>query len=804
MLATALDAHAGDATILSLDCFDTLVWRTGHQPVDVFAALGPNARIHARVKAESDTRKAQRLRNRSNEVSLREIYARLLDDPGDEARERAVQAELAAEAAHCFGFAPAIELIRNARARGMRVIVVSDTYLGSDELRTLIAGAAGADVASMIERVFCSNEHGVSKADGLFRFVLDALGVPPGSLLHLGDNPAADLQAPRRLGIRAVHIEQFPTELGHQLRQEAALASVIDPGLRTRKPFLQVHRAPLATAWQRADTPAHRIGLGTLGPILYGFAHWIASEVESLQRQGKKIVPLFLLRDAHLPHLVFERVAPHLTASTRRVEISRFTAFAASMRTTDDVIDYCAGVIDSGRFEAIAAQLLFSRSESEALARRARACADPAEAFGTEITRAKNLKLIAERSSAFAQRMYRYLREHAGVREGDTLMLVDLGYAGTVQDRIAPVLRTELGVDVVGRYLLLRDVASGETQKSGFIGPDHYDARSLDALASHVAILEQLCTSEQASAVGFDDAGNVLRKSADLKARQSEVRTLAQRACLDYCEAFLSAYPVPPVSLDVDALRQGACAALTRLLFLPSSDELGAFDEFEHDINMGVDDKVRLFDPAAAHDAMIRRGLACAQDNPRQFLPAELRGEGIEVSLTLLAMRRFGLDLRHADCGAGAIEIPVLLAATNEATQAVVRARPTHDGWYVAAIPLGSGRYAVGLRLGAAFEWLQVHAVGLTRSDSLMTTDDLDRERDVSSMLVPEGFEQHASGLMRCASEEAFLFFPPLGDDGVDAVLTIVFRPIATRVALPATEVGDEARTLRNTSTLTA
>ena len=62
-----------------------------------------------------------------------------------------------------------------------------------------------------------------------------------------------------------------------------------------------------------------------------------------------------------------------------------------------------------------------------------------------------------------------------------------------------------------------------------------------------------------------------------------------------------------------------------------------------------------------------------------------------------------------------------------------------------------------------------------------MSGGDLANERDVSAMLVPEGVEQHANGLMRCVADDSFLFFPPLGSDGADAILTVVFRPIATR-----------------------
>ncbi len=780
-LASALERHHEGESILSLDCFDTLLWRTTHEPVDVFAAIDAGHCLGSRARAERHARKAKRLRHASNEVSLDEIYRRLERDAEQTRIESAARREWEVESDHCFAFPPAVALIRAARARGMRVIVVSDMYLGGEGIRALIAKAAGDEVAAMIERVFCSSDHGESKAEGLFRTVLAELGARAGDLLHLGDNPLADQQAPQQLGIRAVRVEQFPEALARQIRQEGAIAAMVDPRLRVSQPTLQLQRAPLALAWGRAASPAARLGLSALGPVLHGFARWLASEIEQLQRQGRRVRPLFLLRDGFLPYRVFERVAPDLARDANEVELSRFTAFAASMRCADDIVEYMTYVSDTSRFDAIARQLLFSASEAEALVRSARRASDPEKAFCAELLRADNVALVAQRSTRFAQRMLGYLGKHAPIERGDTVMLVDIGYHGTIQDRIAPVLGSELGVEVTGRYLLMGDVAPSGGSKAGFIGPDRYDERALDSLFSYVAILEQLCTSGLASPIGYDDSGEVRRKGADLKSGQSATRVQAQNACLEYVDAYRQAYPVEPRSIDVDALRQSACAALSRLLFLPSPDELEALGGFEHDVNMGVADKFRFFDTASGRDAIVRRGLSYAEQRHGQFIPAELRGEGLAVSVSHLALKRFGLDLRHGDFKQSPIRIPVLLAGAREASQTEIQAHPTHGGWYIAAVPLGSGTYAVGLRFGAILEWLQLHAVGLVESRHFMSGGDLANERDVSAMIVPEGVEQHASGLMRCVADDSFLFFPPLGGEGADAILTVVFRPIATR-----------------------
>jgi hypothetical protein len=53
-------------------------------------------------------------------------------------------------------------------------------------------------------------------------------------------------------------------------------------------------------------------------------------------------------------------------------------------------------------------------------------------------------------------------------------------------------------------------------------------------LAAYIALLEQVCTIEQASVVNYHADGEPIRKASDLKAYQSKVRSEIQSACLNY------------------------------------------------------------------------------------------------------------------------------------------------------------------------------------------------------------------------------------------------------------------------------
>ena len=143
-LHRALEQAPEGVKVLSLDCFDTLLWRDCHAPTDVFADLDA-VTIGQRVIGETHARKQAATLHRRTEVGLADIYAHAMPNASPAEREVAITDELAAEARACFAFAPTVELMRAARAAGLSVMIVSDTYLDAKQLHRLIGQAAGEE-----------------------------------------------------------------------------------------------------------------------------------------------------------------------------------------------------------------------------------------------------------------------------------------------------------------------------------------------------------------------------------------------------------------------------------------------------------------------------------------------------------------------------------------------------------------------------------------------------------------------------------------------------------------------------------
>ena len=788
MLPTALDGLPG-VRVLSLDCFDTLLWRDTHAPIDVFVRL-PGTTPIQRVRAESRARAAAVRARDCSDIGIGEIYAQLLPNACPATRAAAIAAEIAAEAAHCFAFAPTVALMRTAKARGLQVIVVSDTYFDAAQLRSLIARAAGEDVSALIDKVFCSSTYGKPKALGLYGEVLRKLAARPHEILHIGDNHGADVGGVAPFGVRTLHLKQFTAAAERRLRHEAGIAALFHPA--SAEPGGQLpHRAALAALEPQLTDSAEAFGATVLGPVLHGFEQWLAAEASALQAaHGGKVHWLFLMRDGHLPRLVHAASSDDAGGEPgHAAEISRFTATASSFRRDGDPLRY-AELELGGRPEPIARQLLLPEADIRRLI-DGRSSWDAAQALLSEMRRAPRRKATLAASRGFARRLVAHVRGLADPAPGDTLMLVDLGYNGSVQNAIDGLLRRELGVHVAGRYLLLRENDRPGFDKRGFLGIEHYDALTLEAMCANVALLEQVCTTATGSVIDYAEDGAPIRKANDIKGAQSATRQRIQAGALRFVAAQRGVVIRADGENDGALWRRGAAAVLGRVMYLPFAEELAVVREFQHDVNLGTTQTVPLFDPAAATRGLRQRGLFHVNGAERMYLPAELSGHGLAPKLSLLAHRRFGLPFAFADFADATITLPVIYVDGDELTQHQVEARATHDGYYLAAVPIGDCRYAVAVQFGAEYEYVQVDSVNAAPVHEFVSGHV--RENDPQIPLAPalEAMAQVAPGLYRCADAGGFMMIhPPARVDDSPMMVAVVFRPIAGWSAPAAADIA--------------
>ncbi|MBX3228807.1 MAG: HAD family hydrolase [Labilithrix sp.] len=797
-LATLLDEHP-EIEVLSLDCFDTILWRNTAAPVDVFydlahrpafAKWGINARL--RVTSEGRARDLKTARTGLPEVTLAEIYRAAFPALRDADVAELAADELAAEAAACVPHPETIALIRAAAARGLSVVVVSDTYFTETELRALLAATLPADAYSAIARVFVSSAIGKPKAGGMFKPVLDALGVRARDVLHVGDNLRADYVAGKAIGMNACHLVHHGPEVEEVLRMQTTAASLLMPALRETAALPSPFRGLFAAEIGEDDRDAVRsLGYAALGPVLHAFARWLGSELDTLRAAGKRPRPIFLLRDGYLPARVCAAVAGAEVGPC--VSISRFASFAASFRSAAEIERYVAAWAGGGRFLDVARQLLLTDDEARMIIARTRKAERPAEAFVREVMKPKIVELVVARSAAYRARMFAHVTTTANVEKGDTLVFVDLGYEGTAQRQLEPVFRDELGVDVQGRYLIAARVPGWQSTRKGLLDPSWCDDRLISTIVTYVALLENLCAEDAGSTIDYAaDASGAPIRARSLVAKEQSARVApVQDACERFARDAEAYFSRTGHAASVEQLRVYAASALARMLLLPTRTELDYLAGFCLDMNLGADDNLALFDRERGLEGLRRQGLfflgseRADSKAARIAGPVELRAASLTLSLAMVAQQRFGLEMTPNDMTHRREPLGILALRGDVPIRAQVEARATHDGYFAAVVPYGAEDTALGFLLGERSAWVQVESVTRIEASALYTSRETERSEDVSAHLHAEGLTRRAPGLFECTTPEGFLLLaaPPPPKRDTRYVCRIVFRPVAPRVA---------------------
>lgn len=790
-LNTLLEQYAGKIRILSLDCFDTLLWRKTAAPTDVFYDLqhrpafrtwGITAKL--RRHAESMARDKIQLQTGHSEVKLKNIY-QAHDVHMTEADIQALSDdEMAAEIEACYAFYPVVELIRKAHRMGLKIIIVSDTYLNETQLRFLLQNQLPSDCISCISHIFCSSEYGQSKKNGLFNRVLEHMYASPQTILHIGDNPIADFHAAQASGLNAVKLIQHHQEVTELLRMHALSGSYIDPAIRNTRSLCNPFKGLLAADNHLQGYPENTLGYATLGPIMYAFAQYIHAEIAQMKQAGKNPKVVFLMRDAYLPSLACEALSEQ--AVGKRVRISRFAAYASSFCNTHDIEHYLAERIQSKRFQEMCNQLLLPESVTALILKITEHANDAIAEFSKQIYQEKIQEMIFAASTEYRHRLIKHLQNEVGLQPGDTLVFVDLGYTGTAQLRLAPVFKREFNVDIKGRYLIALPASSHQLDRSGLLDAKHYDESTLGMLVTYIALFEQMCTSSEKSVIDYDIHGNAIYADTALTGEQYKKLQLLQSECLRFIRDAAHLFREKKLDVPFALMRDNAAINLCRLLFLPLKSEIHFLETFQFDFNMGHDDIIPVFDVNKGLTGLKRRGwLHCAKDkddNMRTNYPAEWRSASLELALMLMSQHRYSLEFALNDLSHRRESLEVKVFQGQQVVTLPLNAMPTHDGYFSILIPVVNAHCPLGIGFGKAYKWVEIESAELIQLTALYSYSEHTHTQDASHYMTVSAMVHKESGLFECESTDALLVFDPANKiDNSRYILRVIFRPIVAR-----------------------
>ncbi len=772
--------------VITFDCFDTLLWRNVDRPIDVFFTMAKQPTFQKlgftadlRTKSEEIARRRQFIEKGQREVLYRDIYLTFNPQLNDKEIEALYADELAAEIQHCYPFQPMVQILKTALKLKKHVLIVSDTYLSQKGLKELLKAHLDADLVNQLTELIVSSEFGLSKSQGLHQVTRERYKTE--KICHFGDHEVADVKAALRENIDAIHLNQYNDTLKHYQKLKYNAVSLFDAKVRESEPayavFKNIH-AQKNIAELCAET---LLGYYTLGPLMSAFAIGLKTHLTALRKTGCKPKILFLLRDGYLPHQIFNTLFPE--EDSKAVRISRFASYAASFADRADIVNYLADVIHGERYEDMLKQLLFPVSEIEEINRlldNEKTDKNKLNWFRKRMLTHKNIALIIERSKQYRERLFKYLQYAANIEKNDAILLVDLGYSGTTQTKLTPVLMKDYQIKISGYYLLSLSVPDWKQNRKGLIDPSCCDEKSLQTMVTYVALLEQLCTTTDESVIDFNEAGQPIFGQATIHETQHQALKQIQAGALAFSSQLIDNINYFN-GLPISAYQQTAIGELSRLLFLPTQSEMSLLQHFKFDLNLGTTDTFSVFDATKGLTGLKQRGLFFMEKNlknMRMNYPAELRYAGIELALTLITQQRHHIEMSLADMSFRRYPLQLISMKDGKNSVNVVEAVPTYDGYYALMIPANLGEYLFGIMANEPGTVLQIESLDLIPVSKLYGNNESSHTKNILDKLHFEKITKYPKNIIEFQPDSALMIMPmeALAED--KCVYRFVFRPL--------------------------
>lgn len=606
-------------SVLSLDIFDTVLWRIVPEPVDAFLLLGEKLRCDGLLESRVEPEVFAQLREFAERRARRRVAAL---SGGEEVTLEAVYAEMPA---HIFRGAvpsdlpevevaleteitfPDLEILGLARMAqrdsGVRIVLVSDTYFSEKQLRRMLDRRPFDEIE--IDRIFTSSEQKVGKGNGLFSRVLDDLGRAPEQVLHVGDHPVSDVSAPDALGIQTVHFDRFAPPAIEVLQREGVLRSSrgVARILLDRRAGDSGLTAVRSKALHRADHDRVAVaargyldfGTAVFGPVCTAFAEWVHEEAAA---RGFSAVHCLMREGEFLSRLLDgTRLYTDSPVVSRKLWASRqVTARAAIFEASEDEL---RSFLQRRRPPAVR-QFLDGLGVGLAAFPELFTSADARLDDPRLLERV--LELIARRTDVRAaitataaelrRRLVAYVTRE--LADGDRLLVTDLGWGATIQANLQRVLDgSGVDIEVQGLYLATNIAAVDRilagVRADGFLTNAGVPAMDSALLSRSPEVLEQSFMHDVGSLQGFTAEGEPIPGAANEDPVQALQRAAVQAGIITFQDEWARYRTVVPKSLSLTrgSVREQLLRSLRRFLVHPTQDEALMFSQWLHDDNFG-------------------------------------------------------------------------------------------------------------------------------------------------------------------------------------------------------------------------
>lgn len=511
-----------DLRYVTFDVFDTLVNRAVLRPRDLYNFLQKRADeltggravdfARTRLAAEVTTREE----SPHGEITLAEIYQTLnrhyaLDE---ELLVKLQELEIEIEVALAGPREAGKRFWAIALQTRKPIVLITDMYLPRYAVERILTKCG----YSGYHRMFLSSECRTRKREGgLFDIVLQELQVPGSELLHIGDHQISDVASPKARGIETYRVMAATERIEANERFNKRLRAGNAPSICNALVAHRLFDSEAGGTEQRSHFMGQPFYLGyaALGPIVASYAMWLH---RTTAKHGIERL-FFLSREGAILKQVYDVLqgANFDGPPSEYFLASRRALRAASIYSRSDLLSVAACTFhDEGTTVARLFEARFGLPEyliSESALRRAgyRSVHDRVSNSPTGLLKIGDLALALEdeivRTSERERANYFKYIERTKLLETPKLALVDLGWAGNMQDSLQKLV----GRSISGYYYATLETALARAYSGlvmhGFAGDFVVGDRHPSVVVARRPLAEYLLCSADPSLKCFSSAG---------------------------------------------------------------------------------------------------------------------------------------------------------------------------------------------------------------------------------------------------------------------------------------------------------
>ncbi|CAM4471144.1 hypothetical protein [Paenibacillus tarimensis] len=589
--------------LLSFDIWDTILRRNCHPDevklhvartifLNYYDFLLPEYRDYyniyfERCKIEGQIGEKCRLNGHDDEYLHVEVIEQLLDKisggsipAAQKAAVSLTNVELEQEKAVIYLDGQIENKINSIKAENR--VFISDFYSDRAFIESLLKHAG---YRVKYDKGYVSSEYKINKRSGkLFKHVHADLKINPSEHVHIGDSVAADVDAPKRLGIETIHYYNDQEENKRTVKQQK-----FDKRMQSRQ--FTVDLAPVQHKYADSNQQALYEAGKKYSVVFYTYVMEI---IEKAKQRGFSTVYYFTREGEFFKKIHDDILASHAYGcempKAELLEVSRIATFSSSLRsvTLEELMrlwnQYSTQSmkalfksLDIG-LEEYLPYLSKYGIEYEKEIQYPWLDARVQQLFSDQQFVLKLQKEIDNKRAKFLG----YLANKGISQREESIFIVDIGWRGTIQDNLAYLLEE---TRVEGYYLGLFDFINEQpvnTIKYSFL-----DKTTMGRVLRFVSPIEMMCNSASGSVVHYDENGSAVKKN-DPNEDDVHAKYIAQ-----FQEGVLSGTrEINPLirqhALVSQDLKRQAISSLSDLMLNPPKVLAAAYFELAHNETFGL------------------------------------------------------------------------------------------------------------------------------------------------------------------------------------------------------------------------